>query len=122
MTSSFSRERQVSEVAFVHDDLKWKTGPIEEPLPFSVECKTYEELRKSSSLKEYLLNHIFDDYFISKLIADNADNTEYRGILHHYTKDEKEKLQSLFNNMNNCAIAGIKVSSAINLLLSPGDC
>lgn len=107
--------------AFVDKSVKWKSGPIEDLLPFTEDFENYEDLRKSSAFRDYLLNHPNDCYIISKLLDESGDdNPLHAGIdaMKEYNDDEVAQARQHFQHFNSLHIVGANVSHNFCLIKS----
>ncbi len=92
--------------------LKWKMGPIESNLPFQHKCSSYELLRQSKELKDYLINNL-DDYMLIGLLLDKdslEDNLmKTLRCYHQYSNEERLTIEEEFRQLESCSFAGVNV-------------
>ena len=94
--------------------MKWKSGPIEDLLPFPEDFSSYEDLKKSSVFRDYFLNHPNDCYIISKLLDESGDvNPLHVGIeaVRKYSAEEIAQTSQHFAHLHSCHTVGANVSS-----------
>ncbi len=92
--------------------LKWKMGPIESNLPFQHKCSSYELLKQSKELKDYLMNHLDEDMLIGLLLdRDSLEENLMKPFrcYHQYSNEEQLTIEEEFRQLESCSFAGVNV-------------
>jgi hypothetical protein len=92
--------------------IKWKQGTIDQILPFSHDCRSYEDLKHSTELKDYILHHLDDDRIVDYLLDyDSCEEQLFEPLkcFRQYSTEELSMIVDKLKGIENCSTAGVNV-------------
>jgi hypothetical protein len=96
----------------VPDDVAWKKGDINSSIPFTSTCTSFDELKSSSSLKDFLLSDFDKNHLVSSLLQNDVDDNTVLKLIDNFRtvkSEDAEEFSKYIKRLSDTAVAGLTV-------------